>query len=91
VREEIRAFTLPQEPTLRFLRGVAMQASEEELFREWVESWEQETGQGIPCREAQADGAPCLELGRDCVECEKAFQVWLELRREREGRGDPSG
>jgi len=68
-----------------------MQASEEELFREWVESWEKETGQGIPCLEAQADGAPCLELGRDCVECEKAFQVWLELGREREGRGDPSG
>jgi hypothetical protein len=29
-----------------------MQASEEELFREWVESWEKETGQGVPCREA---------------------------------------
>jgi hypothetical protein len=67
-----------------------MQASEEELFQEWVESWAEETGQGIPCREAQADGAPCFELGRDCAECEKAFQVWLELRREREGRGEPS-
>jgi hypothetical protein len=70
--------------------GVAMQASEDELFQEWVESWAEETGQGIPCREAQADGAPCFELGRDCAECEKAFQVWLELRREREGRGAPS-
>jgi hypothetical protein len=72
------------------IRGVAMQASEDELFKEWMESWEEETGQGIPCREAQADGVPCFELGRDCAECEKAFQLWLELRREREGRGEPS-
>jgi hypothetical protein len=70
--------------------GVAMQASQDELFQEWVESWAEETGQGVPCREAQADGASCFELGRDCAECEKAFQLWLELRREREGRGDPS-
>lgn len=25
-----------------------------------------------PCGEAQADGVPCDELGRDCEDCEKA-------------------
>lgn len=52
------------------------------LFQEWIASWE-ETGQGVPCQEAQADGVPCFELERDCSECEEAFQAWLEFRRER--------
>lgn len=26
-----------------------------------------------PCAQAQADGVPCQEIGRDCEECEKAF------------------
>lgn len=25
-----------------------------------------------PCPEAQADGVPCPELGRDCEDCERA-------------------
>ena len=25
---------------------------------------------GVCCTEAQADGVPCSELGRDCLECE---------------------
>ena len=28
-------------------------------------------GTGL-CPEAQADGVPCCELGRDCVTCEQA-------------------
>lgn len=27
---------------------------------------------GVCCAEAQADGVPCTELGRDCLACEKA-------------------
>lgn len=26
-----------------------------------------------PCEQAQADGVPCTELGRDCEICEKAY------------------
>lgn len=52
------------------------------LFREWVRSWE-EKGQGVPCSQAQADGAPCFELGKDCEECEEAFESWLEFRKEK--------
>jgi hypothetical protein len=26
---------------------------------------------GPPCPEAQADGVPCEELGRDCEDCER--------------------
>jgi hypothetical protein len=29
-------------------------------------------GTGL-CPEAQADGVPCTELGRDCEVCERAF------------------
>jgi len=56
------------------------------LFQEWVRSWE-EKGQGVPCAEAQADGVPCFELERKCEECEKAFESWLEYRRQ-EGMAD---
>jgi len=52
------------------------------LFREWIDSWA-ETGLGVPCREAQADGVPCLELGRECAECEEAFESWLAFRERR--------
>ena len=65
-----------------------MEISRERLFREWVESWEKETGQGVPCQQAQADGAPCFELGRDCAECEEGFEAWLEFRRRSESQ-DP--
>lgn len=30
---------------------------------------------GVCCAEAQADGVPCQELGRDCLECERAEPV----------------
>jgi hypothetical protein len=30
------------------------------------------SGPGALCPEAQADGVPCHELGRDCETCEKA-------------------
>ena len=32
----------------------------------------QQKGLGVLCPEAQADGVPCQELGRDCETCEKA-------------------
>ena len=32
------------------------------------------TGTGALCPEAQADGVPCTELGRDCEQCEHAVQ-----------------
>lgn len=30
------------------------------------------TGTGALCAEAQADGVPCFELGRECATCERA-------------------
>jgi len=35
----------------------------------------QEEGLGVLCPEAQADGVPCQELGRDCDVCEMAAPV----------------
>jgi hypothetical protein len=35
---------------------------------------EVESGPGALCAEAQADGVPCTELGRDCECCEKAVR-----------------
>jgi hypothetical protein len=32
------------------------------------------SGPGALCAEAQADGVPCTELGRDCQVCERAEQ-----------------
>ena len=43
----------------------------------------EETGQGVPCMEAQADGAPCTELGRECEECEEAYEAYLRYRKEK--------
>ncbi len=62
-----------------------MSEQRDRLFREWIESWAHETGQGVPCAQAQADGAPCFELGHDCAECEEAFTSWLEFRRKQGG------
>ena len=33
------------------------------------------SGPGALCAEAQADGVPCTELGRDCEVCELAAQL----------------
>lgn len=33
---------------------------------------------GVLCAEAQADGVPCWELGRDCETCERAYR-WLTV------------
>jgi hypothetical protein len=33
-----------------------------------------ESGPGALCPEAQADGVPCTEIGRDCEQCEKALR-----------------
>ena len=30
---------------------------------------------GVCCAEAQADGVPCHELGRDCLECDHAEPI----------------
>lgn len=39
-----------------------------------------ETGPGAPCRQAQADGFPCPELGHDCTDCDygrEAILAWI--------------
>jgi len=41
-------------------------------------------GSGALCSEAQADGVPCFELGRDCETCEQAAPLWKKLRKESE-------
>ncbi len=33
-----------------------------------------ESGLGVGCAEAQADGVPCDELARDCDRCQKAAE-----------------
>jgi hypothetical protein len=60
-----------------------MERARGRLFEEWIESWAKETGQGVPCMEAQADGAPCTELGRECEECEEAYEAYLRYRKEK--------
>lgn len=42
-------------------------------------------GSGALCSEAQADGVPCFELGRECEECEKAAPFWKRLREQSKG------
>jgi hypothetical protein len=42
-------------------------------------------GSGALCPEAQADGVPCFEIGKDCEVCEKATPFWRNLRRDSEG------
>jgi len=37
---------------------------------------------GPMCADAQADGVPCYELGRDCETCEKAYSSWADARLE---------
>ena len=41
-------------------------------------------GTGALCPEAQADGVPCFEMGRDCEVCEKATPFWRNLRKDSE-------
>ena len=67
-----------------------MDRPRDRLFKEWIDSWEKETGLGVPCGEAQADGVPCFELDRDCSVCEEAYQAWLEFRRRKESAEDPN-
>lgn len=43
---------------------------------------------GVCCAEAQADGVPCTEVGRDCLECERAEplrKLLLKIVREASG------
>jgi len=35
---------------------------------------------GALCAEAQADGVPCFELGRDCETCEQAYLSWADAQ-----------
>jgi hypothetical protein len=35
-------------------------------------------GAGTLCAEAQADGVPCYEVGRDCETCERAYLSWAD-------------
>ena len=45
--------------------------------KEWI--WA-EMGPGPFCCEAQADGVPCFELGKDCTECDLGREGWLKAR-----------
>lgn len=65
-----------------------MEKPRDRFFQEWIDSWADETGLGVPCGQAQADGVPCFELDRDCATCEEAYQAWLEYRKSKEG-GEP--
>ena len=38
---------------------------------------------GPLCAEAQADGVPCYELGRDCETCERASLSWADAEPDR--------
>lgn len=38
-----------------------------------------EAALGVLCAEAQADGVPCFELGRDCETCERAYRSWADV------------
>ena len=40
-----------------------------------------ESGLGVLCADAQADGVPCTDQGKECEHCERA----LVRRRERPG------
>jgi len=37
---------------------------------------------GPMCADAQADGVPCYELGRDCETCERAYLSWVDVEPE---------
>jgi hypothetical protein len=67
-----------------------MSRDRDELFQDWIESWAENTGLGVPCGQAQADGVPCFELNRDCAECEEAYRSWLEYRSKEGNGGSPS-
>jgi len=55
-----------------------MEKPRDRLFQEWIDSWADETGLGVPCGEAQADGVPCFELDRDCSKC-RGRRSWLTI------------
>jgi hypothetical protein len=43
---------------------------------------EERPGSGALCDQAQADGVPCFEIGKECETCEHAKPGW---RRQSEG------
>jgi len=49
----------------------------------------QERGLGVLCPEAQADGVPCTELGRDCEICGMAAPRPAPVSTEEEPREGP--
>lgn len=44
----------------------------------------------VCCPEAQADGVPCTELGRNCEECERASPARDRFIQDRTDPADPS-
>ena len=44
---------------------------------------------GVCCAEAQADGVPCAELGRDCLRCGRAVPARRLVRRLAEAAAEP--
>ena len=41
-----------------------------------------------PCDQAQADGAPCTELGRKCETCEHATAEWRAANKRAQAERD---
>ncbi|MHC4955534.1 MAG: hypothetical protein ACYTGZ_16910 [Planctomycetota bacterium] len=41
-----------------------------------------------PCEQAQADGVPCPDVGRDCEVCEKAYAEWRKRDSAPQADGD---
>jgi hypothetical protein len=54
------------------LGDAAAAGRQAELGNAAAASREERPGTGALCPEAQADGVPCFELGRDCEVCEHA-------------------
>lgn len=65
--------------------------------REAPKARRRDLGTGALCPEAQADGVPCTELGRDCEICERAVGTGREpqwdprARRDEDSGSDTDG
>lgn len=53
-------------------KGVAGERGKDRLPGTPPRDAQERPGTGALCAEAQADGVPCFELGRDCAVCEHA-------------------
>lgn len=68
-------------PPNRQRRSLPLEAAMDRRSREVSRAMEWVVPMGVCCAEAQADGVPCLALGDDCLECERADPVRQVLLR----------